>query len=430
MKYIRIKIGSKNGISIVVFILIIIISILFVKIKFNDKSNNIISVISKEETNDEENSITENSSFPDNVFGVPVYTELIDIGTKARDGTKRKIKYIVIHETDNYEIGVGAENHAIYLENNNSSSTSWHYTVDDTEIYHHIPDNEIANHAGDEIGNEYGIGIELCVNEDGDFEKTFENAAKLVAYLLNEYNLTIDDVKTHNDFSGKDCPHLILQNNRMQEFKSKVEYYYDNRESLSAEKTTSQKNNDIEDWKLTLVNYENELPDNYEIELSDIDSTRKFDSRAIGELNKMIAKMKKDGITNIWVQSSYRTVAKQKELFDEKVETYMKQGKTKSQAEELTLQTINKPGTSEHNLGLAVDFNYVNYDFEDTKAFTWLQNNAENYGFILRYKEEKEDITKVNYEPWHWRYVGVENAKKMNELNMCLEEYIDYLKGN
>lgn len=88
---------------------------------------------------------------------------------------------------------------------------------------------------------------------------------------------------------------------------------------------------------------------------------------------------------------------------------------------------INKPECSDHNLGLAVDFNYVKEDFENTKAFKWLTKNAENYGFILRYPKGKEYITKVDYEPWHWRYVGEENAKKMNELNMCLEEYVEYL---
>lgn len=120
----------------------------------------------------------------------------------------------------------------------------------------------------------------------------------------------------------------------------------------------------------------------------------------------------------------------QEGLFNDKINTYMKQGKTREDAEKLTLQTINRPGTSEHNLGLAVDFNYVNYSFENTNGFKWLQKNAENYGFILRYRKDKEDITKVDYEPWHWRYVGVEHAKKINELDMCLEEYINYLKNN
>ena len=203
-------------------------------------------------------------------------------------------------------------------------------------------------------------------------------------------------------------------------FENKVENMEEN--NLSSNYEAKEKNND---WRLTLVNYENILPDDYEVKLANIDNIRKFDSRAINELNQMLKALKKSGISNIWVQSAYRSVEYQRNLFNDKVNTYMKQGKTREEAEELTLQTINKPGTSEHNLGLAVDFNYVDYTFDKLKGFKWLQQNAENYGFILRYKKEKEDITKVNYEPWHWRYVGVENAKKMNELDMCLEEYVD-----
>lgn len=167
--------------------------------------------------------INETSSFPTEVYGIPVHTQLIEEGTIARPGTKRKIKYIVIHETDNFANGAAAENHAEYLSNNNTETKSWHYTVDDKEIYHHIPDNEIAYHAGDRIGNNNGVGVELCVNEDGDFDKTFDNATKLVAYLLKEYDLKLKDIKTHNNFSGKDCPHSILKDNRMEEFVEKVE---------------------------------------------------------------------------------------------------------------------------------------------------------------------------------------------------------------
>jgi len=187
-------------------------------------------------------------------------------------------------------------------------------------------------------------------------------------------------------------------------------------------------NNKIDDWRLMLVNYENELPKNYKIELANIDDTRQFDKRAINKLFELQKAMKKDGIRDIWVQSSYRSIEQQQKVYDKKIDEYIKSGKTHKEAEELTLKVINKPGTSEHNLGLAVDFNYVNLEFENTKAFKWLKENAESYGFILRYKKEKEGITKVNYEPWHWRYVGKEHAKKINELDLCLEEYIEYLK--
>lgn len=184
---------------------------------------------------------------------------------------------------------------------------------------------------------------------------------------------------------------------------------------------------EINDWRLTLANYENLLPEDFKVEVANIDNTRQFDARAIGELNEMMNAMKKAGITNIWVQSAYRSVARQKELYDNSVQKYLKQGKTQQEAEQLTNEYINKPGSSDHNLGLAVDFNYVDNKFEKLEGFKWLQKNAENYGFVLRYPKDKEDITKIAYESWHWRYVGVEHAKKMNELNMCLEEYIEYL---
>lgn len=194
----------------------------------------------------------------------------------------------------------------------------------------------------------------------------------------------------------------------------------------SSNATTNIDKVDITDWKLTLVNYENALPSNFSIKLASIDRSRKFDARAIDELKKMIKDMKKDGIENVWVQSSYRDIKYQEKIFNEKIDKYVEQGKSREEAEKLTLKTINKPGTSEHNLGLAVDFNYVDYTFDETQGFKWLKENAENYGFILRYPKEKENITKIDYEPWHWRYVGVENAKKINELGMCLEEYIKY----
>ena len=104
-------------------------------------------------------------------------------------------------------------------------------------------------------------------------------------------------------------------------------------------------------------------------------------------------------------------------------------GISQEEAERLTDEYINKPGASDHNLGLAVDFNYVDNKFDDLEAFKWLKENAEDYGFILRYPKDKEEITKISYESWHWRYVGEEHAKKMNELNMCLEEYIEYLQN-
>lgn len=185
---------------------------------------------------------------------------------------------------------------------------------------------------------------------------------------------------------------------------------------------------EVTDWNLRLANFENILPEDFTVEVANIDETRQFDARALPYLKQMINDMQKDGVKDVWVQSAYRSVERQKELYDNSVNKYLRQGKTQEEAERLTDEYINKPGSSDHNLGLAVDFNYVNDEFEETKAFKWLKEHAEDYGFILRYPSDKEEITKIAYESWHWRYVGEEHAKKMNELNMCLEEYIEYLE--
>ena len=116
------------------------------------------------------------SVYPEEIFGIPVHTELLPETLPARPGERRTIKYVVIHETGNTAEGSDAAGHSAYLLSGKSGDTSWHYTVDDHQIYHHIPDDEIAWHAGDrrtrDGGNLCGIGVELCVNEDGDFEKT------------------------------------------------------------------------------------------------------------------------------------------------------------------------------------------------------------------------------------------------------------------
>ncbi len=159
---------------------------------------------------------------PSGIGDINVFTVIIPSSSGRRPKEIREIKYIVIHETDNRNLGTGAYKHSQYLLNNADNANSWHYTVDDKVIYHNLPDNEIAWHAGDgrseDGGNINGIGIEMCVNVDGSYEKTLENTAELVAYLMYQYELTIDDVKLHQDFSGKICPHRLITENRVEDF--------------------------------------------------------------------------------------------------------------------------------------------------------------------------------------------------------------------
>lgn len=158
----------------------------------------------------------------DSIDGIPLFTAYIPEDSPGRPGVLRTVESITIHETANTSEGADAEAHSDYLSTT-SDEVSWHYTVDDHQIYQHLPDNEEAWHSGDREGNHSSIGIELCVNADGNFDQTMENAAKLTAFLLKEYDLTIDDVKLHYDFNGKDCPLIIRQEGRWDEFLGMVQ---------------------------------------------------------------------------------------------------------------------------------------------------------------------------------------------------------------
>lgn len=188
-------------------------------------------------------------------------------------------------------------------------------------------------------------------------------------------------------------------------------------------------NSALDEWNLKLVNKDNSVSRDYVPELEELDDGIKFDKRAVSYLKDMINAMYKEKITKVWVQSAYRSYEKQEQLFNNKVKYYKDQGKKQEEAEELAQKLVQRPEMSEHNLGLAADFNTVTNDFENTKAFAWLKEHAQDYGFILRYPKDKQDITGISYESWHWRYVGVEHAKAIKENGYCLEEYIEYLKG-
>lgn len=157
------------------------------------------------------------------IEGIPVTVDLLEKGTPARPGQTRKIEYIVIHETGNSGTNANAASHNQYLHKvSTTEALSWHYTVDDSSIYKHLPDTEIGFHAGDKLvqdgGNLNGIGIEMCINPENNYEQTLLNTAALVRYLMDAYNLDIKQVKKHEDFSGKICPEGLIQSGRWEEF--------------------------------------------------------------------------------------------------------------------------------------------------------------------------------------------------------------------
>ena len=146
--------------------------------------------------------------------GMEIQTWYIDAGRKSRPGGVNPCGYITIHETGNKASGADAEAHGTYLNSSAGEAdlVSWHYTVDDHAIVQHLPDGETAYHAGDGkagTGNAQSIGIEICVNADGDFAKAKANAAALVRLLMEEYGIPIANVVQHNRWNGKDCPYAI-----------------------------------------------------------------------------------------------------------------------------------------------------------------------------------------------------------------------------
>lgn len=176
------------------------------------------------------------------------------------------------------------------------------------------------------------------------------------------------------------------------------------------------------DWRLVVVNKYNEIPDNYNTNLCEF-SDKMVDSRIKNDLDSLINDAKKDNI-NIWLSSGYRSFDEQTTLFDAEVVSNINSGHDNVEALSLAEKLVAKPRKSEHHTGLAIDINGVEDSFKDTEAFKWMCKNCDNYGFILRYPEEKTSITGINFEPWHFRYVGVYHAKAMKNLDMCLEEYV------
>ncbi|MBQ8267114.1 MAG: M15 family metallopeptidase, partial [Clostridia bacterium] len=185
---------------------------------------------------------------------------------------------------------------------------------------------------------------------------------------------------------------------------------------------------DADFGRLLLINGENALPDDYDTKvreyLVEIDPQYR-NNNYVTQIHKdvypyitaMVAAAQADGV-DLRVWSPFRSYAIQNDLFQKQVNRV-------GGDEEKAATVVARPGTSEHNTGLCADFNMASDTFESTPMYTWMCENAENYGFILRYPKDKQHITGVIYESWHWRFVGINNAKLINELGLTLEEFIE-----
>ena len=259
--------------------------------------------------------------------------------------------------------------------------------------------------------------LELVEEENIQVDTITETVDVIDSYEKEQ----LKNLDESNRFSVDD----ILENNE-----------YEEREHVAASaETYADYKFDKNDWRLLLINKQHPVPEGYEVELGNIYSEKgnmKCDARILDDLLNMLQAAKEDGIY-LQVCSPYRDYAYQEILFERKINLYMGAGYSYMEAYKIGSQVVTVPGASEHQLGLALDIvsnTYTSLDqgFGDTDAGKWLQEHSREYGFILRYPKDKEYITSIEFEPWHFRYVGVEAATVIMDQGITLEEFVESLE--
>lgn len=187
-------------------------------------------------------------------------------------------------------------------------------------------------------------------------------------------------------------------------------------------------NESNEDWKLLLVNKNHPVPEGFTVNLETLSNGHAIDERVYPDLQRMMNDARAAGLFP-YICASYRTQEDQIKLFDTDVRKYKAEGYSEEEAKVKAASWVAVPGTSEHQLGLALDIVASKYPVldkqqEQTPEQIWLMKNSYKYGFILRYPSSKSEITGIGYEPWHYRYVGKEAAEEITKKGICLEEYL------
>lgn len=178
------------------------------------------------------------------------------------------------------------------------------------------------------------------------------------------------------------------------------------------------------DWCLLLVNSTHPLADDYSVDLTELRNGQSVDTRILSDLQEMFDAARSEDIYPI-VSDAYRTREDQQTLMDDVIQNYEDEGYSSEEASSKAEQVIAKPGTSEHETGLAIDIaGDDDYDQDTDSVLEWMNSNAYKYGFILRYPSGKESVTGAEAENDHYRYVGKEAAKVIHDQGICLEEYL------
>lgn len=199
-----------------------------------------------------------------------------------------------------------------------------------------------------------------------------------------------------------------------------VKDYYDTK-TVNPNDIGFEINNNVQPWNLILINKTNEMTDNLLPDLATTENGEKIAQNVYFHLEELFLAAEEAGFSPE-LTSGYRSRNQQEDIFDDRINEYRELGYSKKEATSLTNNYAARPGYSEHETGLAADINSA--DGDSRKLYEWLKDNAYRYGFILRYPKGKEDITGIEYEPWHYRYVGTEAAEYIYHNDMTLEEYL------
>lgn len=251
------------------------------------------------------------------------------------------------------------------------------------------------------------IALDSVYDEENDIEavaESVENLSTEYGAVDEEETVSLEEILNDRDFSKNESSEPENEEEDIKVF-------------------------DPKDWKITLINKQHPIPEDYSFTLGTLKGSMQCDERILDDLLSMMKAASDDDIS-LMVCSPYRNLDLQEDLFERKLNYYTDKGYSYIDSYKLSSQAVTIPGSSEHQVGLAIDFITENYrvleeGFEDTDAGIWLKNNCADYGFILRYPKDKEYITSIEYEPWHFRYVGKDAAKIIMSEGICLEEFWD-----
>lgn len=251
----------------------------------------------------------------------------------------------------------------------------------------------------------------------------------LIENETNEVQESINQSDSHSQDSESDTESSEKEESTEIESMSEEEKEHQNLiETLPADA-------DIEDWNLILVNNWNPLPDDFEPDLVEVEAEKSIDRRIVDAYDSWMTAAETAG-HQLYFASGYRSVERQQNNYNRSINQYIKEGYSKEEAIEKTEEYIAIPKSSEHHTGLAIDIvdqqwiaegNGLTPDYDTQESQQWLVDTMAEYGFILRYPEDTKELTDINYESWHFRYVGKENAQFIVEHNLVLEKYIELL---